>query len=192
MLAPAPPTVTAPGQAAAAAFVRRLVGGDAEALGALYDLHGATAYALARRVVRDPGLAEDVVHDAFLDAWRCASAYDAARGSVRTWLLTIVHRRAVDAVRRRRDCTEFVDDRHAVEDDSVDVVAAARVRAALGSLSQPERTVVVRAYYEGLTQSEIARELDVPLGTVKSRTFAALDKLSVLLAADELRFAGAA
>jgi RNA polymerase sigma-70 factor (ECF subfamily) len=156
---------------------------DNDALAALYDRYGRQAYALALRILRDAALAEDAVQDAFLTVWRTAPSFDRTRGSVSTWLLTIVHRRAVDVVRREdRRRASPLDDAPVAAGDATDEAAElreqrVRVRAALDGLTPSEREALELAYYGGLSQSEIAERLGVPLGTVKSRMFAGLGKL---------------
>lgn len=168
-------------------LVARCAAGDEAALGELYDRLGRPAYALARRVVGDAALAEDVVQEAFLDAWRGAARFDPARARAATWLLTFVHRRAVDAVRRRavRPQPLGAEPLGGLEPAAPDDVAgevverdgAALVRAALRSLPEAQRRVLELAYLRGLSQVEIAELTGEPLGTVKSRTHAALAKL---------------
>jgi RNA polymerase sigma-70 factor (ECF subfamily) len=157
--------------------------GDGDALAELYDRYGRTAYALAFRILRDGALAEDAVQDAFLSAWRTSASFDARRGKAATWLLTLVHRRAVDVVRREeRRRAAPLDDAPVAAGDATDESAEVRelrrgVQAALGVLTPAEREALELAYYGGLSQSEIAERLGVPLGTVKSRMFAGLAKL---------------
>lgn len=152
--------------------------GRLDALEGLYDRYRAMAYAIALRITADPTLAEDVVQDAFLGVWRHASRYVEGRGSVKTWLLSIVHHRAIDAVRRRRPVTELPDAElpapsQLIEGDIWPEVAgrleAVEVRAALETLSAVQREAIELAYWGGLSQSEIALRTGVPLGTVKSR-----------------------
>jgi len=156
---------------------------DEEALAELYDRFGRPAYALAVRILRDAGLAQDAVQDAFLAAWRTAAGFDARRGSASTWLMTLVHRRAVDVVRREdRRRAGPLDDVPVASGDSTDEAAELReqrlrVRSALEVLTPAEREALELAYYGGLSQSEIAEKLGVPLGTVKSRMFAGLGRL---------------
>jgi RNA polymerase sigma-70 factor (ECF subfamily) len=161
--------------------------GDEAALAELYDRFGRVAYGLALRIIRDAALAEDAVQDAFLTAWRTAVSFDPGRGTTSTWLLTLVHRRAVDVVRReeRRRADPLETDPSA-GGDSTDETAEVReqrrrVQAALTHLTPPERQALELAYYGGLSQSELAERLGVPLGTVKSRMFVALGKLRDLL-----------
>ncbi|MEO8469771.1 MAG: sigma-70 family RNA polymerase sigma factor [Chloroflexota bacterium] len=152
--------------------------GRLDALEGLYDRYRTMAYAIALRITADPTLAEDVVQDAFLGVWRHASRYVEGRGSVKTWLLSIVHHRAIDAVRRRKPVTELPDTElpapsQLIEGDIWPEVAgrldAVEVRAALDSLSTVQREAIELAYWGGLSQSEIATQTGVPLGTVKSR-----------------------
>lgn len=149
---------------------------DPAALGVLYDRHRTAAFGLALRVTRDPALAEDVVHDAFLGIWRNAHSYRPGRGGIRTWILAIVHHRGVDVVRKR----------HPVEEIPVASLPAGlitpdvwrevsarldqdTVREALRALGPDQREAIELAYFAGLTQAEIASRIGAPLGTVKSR-----------------------
>jgi RNA polymerase sigma-70 factor (ECF subfamily) len=156
---------------------------DDTALGELYDRYGGPAYRLALRILRDAALAQDAVQDAFLTAWRTAPKFDPRRGSVSTWLLTLVHRRAVDVVRREdRRRALPLDDAPVAAGDATDETVETRelrrgVQAALGKLTPLEREALELAYYGGLSQSEIAEKLGVPLGTVKSRMFAGLARM---------------
>jgi RNA polymerase sigma-70 factor, ECF subfamily len=152
--------------------------GQLDALQELYDRYRTMAYSIALRITADASLAEDVVQDAFLGAWRNASRYVETRGSVKTWLLSIVHHRAVDAVRRRRPTTELPE-REDVPPPALtlpdiwhDVAAGLdrdAIAAALGTLSDVQREAIELAYWGGLTQQEIAERTGTPLGTVKSR-----------------------
>lgn len=165
-----------------------IAGGDEAALAELYDRYGRAAYALAVRIVRDPALAEDAVQDAFLAAWRTAASFDPSRGQASTWLITLVHRRSVDVVRREeRRRADPLDDAPVASGGSTDESAETReqrreVQAALATLGPAERESLELAYYGGLSQSEIAERLGVPLGTVKSRMFGGLAKLRDALA----------
>jgi RNA polymerase sigma-70 factor (ECF subfamily) len=152
--------------------------GRLDALEALYDRYRAMAYAIALRITADPTLAEDVVQDAFLGVWRHAERYVEGRGSVKTWLLSIVHHRAIDAVRRRRPASELPDpelptpSQLVVADVWPEVAGrldADEIRAAMSSLSDVQREAIELAYWGGLTQTEIAERTGAPLGTVKSR-----------------------
>ena len=160
--------------------------GDEQALGSLYDRYGKVAYGLALRVLRDPALAEDAVQEAFLTVWRQAARFDRSRGQASTWILTLVHRRAVDLVRRQSRFNALPDQLETMEppafaaESTEDVAlrnAQGEVHAALATLSRAEREVLGLAYWGGLTQSEIATALGIPSGTVKSRTFSALARL---------------
>ena len=156
----------------------RVSNGELDALQELYDRYRTMAYSIALRITADASLAEDVVQDAFLGVWRNASRYVEGRGSVKTWVLAIVHHRAVDAVRRRRPTTELPEREDipppqlTVPDIWPDVAAEldrAEITAALATLSPAQREAIELAYWGGLTQQEIAERTGTPLGTVKSR-----------------------
>jgi len=161
--------------------------GDHDALGALYDRFGRLAYGLAFRILRDEALAEDAVQEAFLSVWRSADAYKRERARPSTWILTVVHRRAVDLVRReerrRGEPLEAAPEPASApaDDDVVLRDRRAAVQTALSTLPGDQRQALELAYYGGLTQSELAERLGVPLGTVKSRMFAGLGRLRELL-----------
>jgi len=175
-------------------LVTRLAQGDRTAFGELYDRYGRPAYSLARRICVDPDLAEDIVQEAFLALWRNPSRFDASRGGFGTWLMTVVHHRAVDAVRkentqRRRNVplTDELSERNVPPAPGSDLealnsVVGAEVREALKKLPEDQRQVIALAYLGGYTQIEVAKLTGVPLGTVKSRTFAAIRRLRGTLA----------
>jgi RNA polymerase sigma factor (sigma-70 family) len=169
------------------ALVALVARGEEDALAALYDRFGRTAYGLALRVVRDAELAEDVVQEAFLSLWRTAGRFVPERARAGTWLLTLVHRRAVDLVRReerrRADPIESAPDAAdaAAEEAPWLRLERERVRAALASLPDAQREAIELAYYGGFTQAELADRLGQPLGTIKSRMFAGLARLGELL-----------
>ena len=158
------------------------------ALAELYDRFGRPAYGLALRILRDEALAEDAVQEAFLALWRTAARFVPERGKASTWILTLVHRRAVDLVRReehrRTDALE-----HAPEPASLGTVdeeawlrlQRERVQDALRKLPDQQREAIELAYYGGFTQSELAERLGQPLGTIKSRMFMGLARLRELL-----------
>jgi RNA polymerase sigma factor (sigma-70 family) len=165
---------------------------DQAALNELYRRFGRPAYRLAARIIRDDVLAEEAVQDAFLDVWRLAEQYECERAKPSTWILTFVHRRAVDLVRREcRQRTEPLEVAEAppcngADDEAVVRARRADVQDALRRLPDDQRRILELAYYGGLTQSELAERLHQPLGTVKSRTFSGLARLRQLLAeADE-------
>ena len=174
-----------------AAF-ERMARGDEDALGEIYDRHGRLMYSLALRIVRDQADAEDVVQEVFSQAWRQASRYDAARGSVLGWLLTLTRSRSIDRLRGRRSRPEPSADAralNAVPDPAAPADAlvawagqAAQIRAAVNGLSLLQRVAIELAFYEGLTHAEIAERLEVPLGTVKTRIRQGLLKLRDRLA----------
>jgi RNA polymerase sigma factor (sigma-70 family) len=157
------------------------------ALAELYDRYGRPAYGLALRILRDDALAEDAVQDAFLALWRTAARFVPERGKASTWILTLVHRRAVDLVRReehrRADTLESAPDvgGDAVEEEALLRLQRERVQAALRQLPDQQREALELAYYGGFTQSELAERLGQPLGTIKSRMFSGLSRLRELL-----------
>jgi len=158
--------------------LERVAAGDLDALESLYDKYRTMAYSIALRITGDSGAAEDVVQDAFLGAWRNAGRYAQSRASVKTWLLAIVHHRAVDAVRRRRPTIELPE-REDIPPQALTLPdiwpeVAGRldqeaVQGALSTLSDVQREAIELAYFGGLTQQEIAARTNTPLGTVKSR-----------------------
>lgn len=167
------------------ALVTLLARGDDAALGELYDRFGRVAYNLARRVLRDDELARDAVQEGFLTVWRRSATFVPERAKASTWLLTLVHRRAVDLVRREeRRRTEPLEDapEPAAADDTPWLrFERERVQEALRRLPDLQREALELAYYGGYTQSEVAGRLGVPLGTIKSRMFTGLAQLRDLL-----------
>jgi RNA polymerase sigma-70 factor, ECF subfamily len=171
------------------ALVALVARGDEDALAELYDRVGRIAYGLALRVLRDERHAEDAVQEAFLQVWRSAATFRAERAKASTWILTLVHRRAVDLVRReeRRQADPLSDDSAAgIAPEETDEAAwlrfeRERVQVALKQLPDVQREALELAYYGGFSQSELAERLGVPLGTIKSRMFAGLARLRELL-----------
>ena len=157
------------------------------ALAELYDRYGRPAYGLALRVLRDEALAEDAVQEAFLAIWRTAPRFVPERGKASTWILTLVHRRAVDLVRReerrRADTLEHAPEPSggAVDEEAWLRLQRERVQDALRQLPDQQREAIELAYYGGFTQSELAERLGQPLGTIKSRMFMGLARLRELL-----------
>jgi RNA polymerase sigma-70 factor (ECF subfamily) len=174
---PGPPIDDPTGEASDEQLLATAASGEPAALGLLYGRYRAFAYALALRIVQEPAVAEDVVQDAFMGVWRNAGRYSPARASARTWILAIVHHRAIDAVRRRRPTAELPDSDvmppTLVTPDVWPEVSgrldAEVVRRGLATLSDVQREAIELAYFGGLTQLEIAARTDTPLGTVKSR-----------------------
>jgi len=178
-------------------LVERIARGEEEAFRGLFGRYAPTALALARRVARQSSLAEEIVQEAFLAVWRNPTGFDRQRGSVKAWLMGMVHHRAVDAVRReesqrrraeesrRSDPVVVLD--HA--DQVVEEVEAPHereaVRHALGELPQEQRQVIELMYFDGLSQSKIAERLGLPLGTVKSRTLLGMRRLRSAMAGIE-------
>jgi RNA polymerase sigma-70 factor (ECF subfamily) len=169
-------------------LVRR---GDARAFEVIYERHASAAFSLAYRMMGTRAGAEDVTQDAFLSLWRSGARYDRARGSVRTWVLGIVHHRAIDALRRatvhdkRRASDEGIEERFEAR-ERTDVEAARReeagtVRGALASLPADQSQVIELAYFGGFTHTEIADMLDAPVGTVKGRMRLGLRKMKAQL-----------
>jgi RNA polymerase sigma factor (sigma-70 family) len=168
---------------------RRLSAGDREAFDEMYRRYAPSAYGLAYRLTGQQILAQDVVHDAFLALWRAPEAFDPARGMFRTFFLSLVHHRAVDTIRREerlRKRSERAANLEPLtgEDVAEDVVDEAylgvrrrEVRQALTTLPPEQRQVLEMAYFQGYTQAMIAEELKIPIGTVKTRTLAAMRKL---------------
>ncbi len=168
--------------------------GDEEAFRDLFRRYAPTALALAGRITRDPNLAQEITQEAFLAVWRSSDAYDPGQGSVRAWLVGIVHHRAVDAVRRqtaeqrRAERALAVDPPVDVAEEALEGIEVPRerraVREALAALPPPQREVIELMYYGGLSQSAIAERLSLPLGTVKSRTLLAMRRLRAALMED--------
>lgn len=166
-----------------------LVGdGRVDAFEILYDRHSGVAYSLAYRVVGDQAAAEDVVQEAFMSVWRSGARFDEARGSVRSWLLSIVRNRAIDSVRRRTGKgpklafgqEELLKERPAEERTDTEVLrkeAKGEIHGAVGGLPSEQSKVIQLAYFGGFSQSEIAEILGVPLGTVKGRMRLGLEKI---------------
>ena len=173
------------------ALLALIARGDRDAFARLYDRYGQAAYSLAVRVVRDRELAADVVQDAFLVVWNQASKFDADRGQPSSWILTVTHHRAVDIVRREHrrradpldEARDGADPAMPVDEQAWVGVAGEQVRAALRTLPDQQREVIELAYFAGYTQSELAERLALPIGTIKSRTFAAMNQLREALAA---------
>ena len=167
-------------------LVLRLQRRDPRALAELYDRYGRLAYALILRVVRDVGAAEDLVQETFLRVWTRAQAFDAQKGSIGPWLLAVARNRAIDYLRsaggRARNNVEFEETEHPslfidMEQGILASDRARRVKAAVEKLSATERQVIELAYFEGLTQTEMAERMGQPLGTVKTWVRSALKNL---------------
>jgi RNA polymerase sigma-70 factor (ECF subfamily) len=173
------------------ALVALVARGDDSALAALYDRFGRIAYGLSLRILRDRALAEDAVQEAFLGIWRGADRFVAERAKASSWILTLVHRRAVDLVRREeRRRVEPLEAAPEPAAGSADEEAwlrlqRERVQAALRRLPDQQREALELAYFGGFTQSELADRLGEPLGTIKSRMFSGLSRLRELLGEEE-------
>ena len=169
------------------ATMARVARGDQQALGDLYDRHARPVYALALKILQDPGDAEDIVQEVFAQAWQQAARYDDERGAVGAWLLTVARSRAIDRLRARRarpdrpgvdpSPRDIVDPVPAPDTQLLSFEQARAVRVALAELPLLQRVALELAYYDGLTHVEIAERLEQPLGTVKTRIRQALLKL---------------
>lgn len=174
-------------------LIARIASGETGAIGLLYDRYCRPAYSLAKRICGDAGIAEDVVQESFLALWRDPQRFDPNRGNFGSWLMTLVHHKAVDAVRResatRRRTISGADvgeEKNAPSGPGADQAAlgsvlAGQVRDALGNLPDEQRRALALAYYGGYTQREVAAITGVPIGTVKSRMFTGVQRLRRLL-----------
>jgi RNA polymerase sigma-70 factor (ECF subfamily) len=169
-----------------AALIRRLQGRDANALAELYDRYGRLAYSLILRVVRDTGVAEDLVQETFLRVWNRVQGFDSEKGAVGPWLLAVARNRAIDYLRsttgRARNMLELETTEHPslysdMEKDLLIADKTRRVKAAMAKLSPHQREVIELAYFEGLSQTEMAERMGQPLGTVKTWVRTALKNL---------------
>jgi RNA polymerase sigma-70 factor (ECF subfamily) len=182
--------------AADAALIKRMALGDESAVGPLYDRYGQVLYALAYRIVALQADAEEVVAEAFAQAWREAGKFEAGRGSVGAWLATIARSRALDLVRARSRRIRITDTAAQSEPDGSPGMSRSQpdpatqaetaerrrqVAAALGTLADPQRQAIELAYFEGLSHSEIAERLQEPLGTIKTRVRLGMQKLRDVL-----------
>ena len=170
-------------------MIAAVANGDQVAFAALYDRLAPTVYGVVRRVLRDPSQAEEVTQEVFVEIWKQATRFDAERGSVRTWAVTIAHRRAVDRVRSEqahrdrqlRSAAAELDNEPTPEDSAMDTEDRRRARTAMAALSAPQREVLELAFYEGLTHVQIADRLGVALGTVKTRIRDGLIRLRTVM-----------
>jgi len=165
--------------------------GEVRAFEVIFDRHAQRAFSLAYRMCGRRALAEDVVQEAFLSLWRSGARYDPARGSVRSWVLSVVHNRAIDAFRREaaKESRDVRDDRLVERTPSLQLTHAEverrddaqQVRSALGELPTEQRQVIELAYFGGFTHSQIAQTLGLPAGTVKGRMRLGLTKMRIVL-----------
>jgi RNA polymerase sigma factor (sigma-70 family) len=171
-------------------LLARLDADDPYAMRLLYERYAPLAHFLARRICGDQGLAEEVIQEVFLMLWRESSRYTPARGTFPAWLLTVVHHKAVDAVRRehaahRQTVPSSADDEFppgpGADEAALESVFAGQLRAALHRLPLQQRQPLLLAYYGGYTYREISKLVEVPLGTVKSRIFLGIRRLRILL-----------
>ena len=179
------------------ALVEKMMAGDESALAALYDRYSGMLFAMLVRILRDRQAAEEVLQDLFLQLWRNASSFDASRGSLPAWLMVIGRNRAISRL-RRRDSQEVLEDVEAwpanavpssldIEHETQRTQLAEKLRSAMAALPREQREAVELAYFEGMTQTEIAECTGSPLGTVKSRVRAAMQTLKQLFDDEQTR-----
>lgn len=178
-----------------AELVRRIVEGDRAAFERLYDRYAASAFGIARRVCGDASLAEDVVQEAFLSIWRRPASYSPERGKVGSYLFGVVHNKAVDAIRheeslrRREQAYGGVEDEVGAADEVVEgawlALRGRQVREAVARLSTVQREAIELAYFEGLTCTQVAAKLGIPLGTAKTRLRDGMIRLRTVLRVEE-------
>ncbi len=170
-----------------AELLERVAGGDKAALASLYDRYSSLLLGLGTRMLRSRGEAEDLLHDVFLEVWRRAGDFDAARGTVRAWLVVRMRSRALDRLKSPRLARAVAYDEEKAEQRAAPVdepgagIERARVKAALGALPDEQRACLELAYFDGLSMAEIGQQLGCPAGTVKSRLSAAREKLRTIL-----------
>ena len=162
-------------------LIRRLTAGDQRALGEFYDLYAGLVNGLAIRILRDRTEAEDVVQEVFVQVWRQAARFDPTRGSPEAWICTMARTRALDRLRRRTSRREEPEEAAPGPTEAPKTEEALAVRKAMDALSADQRKALELAYYEGLTQSEIAERLGEPLGTIKTRIRTAMIRLRDVL-----------
>ena len=193
-----PPDPVAPASRTASEdsdLVERLRGGDRDALATLYDRYSRLAFGLAYRIVGEAADAEDVVQESFLALWRRADRLDPGRGTVRPYLLTIVHRRAVDVLRRRSGrpvrALDLMEPLPATAPDPIELASLAEdralVRRALQELPSDQRQAIQLVYFGGLTVAEMAQQEEIPVGTAKSRLRLALERMRRSLPGPQVR-----
>jgi RNA polymerase sigma-70 factor (ECF subfamily) len=174
------------------ALIENMRTGDEAALSTLYDRYSAMLFGMLVRILRDQQAAEEVLQDLFLQLWRNAAQFDAARGSLPAWLMVIGRNRAISRLRGRRD-REVLEENEGdyantfasgqnIEDEAVRAQVARNISAAMGQLPVEQRQAVELAYFEGMTQSEIASKTGIPLGTVKTRVRTAMQTLRQIIA----------
>ena len=155
------------------ALVTAVRAGDESAMATLYDRYSSIVYSVALRVLQDPGAAEDVLQDIFMQLWRTPAAFDSSRGNMAAWLAVISRNRAIDVLRRRRPESDIEDVVLFIQPDLASEADRARamdkVRGALQAMPGPQRSALEMAYFEGLSHAEIAEKTGEPLGTIKTR-----------------------
>ncbi len=167
-------------------LIRRLAQGDESALATLYDRYGGVVYSVALRVVKDAGVAEEILQDIFYHLWRHASDYDASRGGLGAWLFVSARNRAIDRLRQRKPPDgpkeeESLPSGFNLESQVAQAELMSRIKSAMDGLPGPQRQALELAYFEGMTHSEISQRTGEPLGTVKTRLRTALQALRQVL-----------
>jgi RNA polymerase sigma-70 factor (ECF subfamily) len=179
-----------------AELLRRIAGGDEEAVASLYDHYKSILFSLILRILHSQSEAEDILQEVFLQVWKKAADFDEERGRPFTWLVTLARSRAIDRLRQlnSRERTAMEASRAAVEDwtdaaeDAIKAEQSAHLRSALAELPEEQRRALLLAYFEGLTQTEIAARLNAPLGTVKTRMRSGMIKLREILGEQQKNF----
>lgn len=178
-------------------LIHRTAAGDKDALAAIYTRYATPVYSLARYMLRHEALAEEAAQEVFLNLWLKAGSYNPARGEPKTWIMSVAHHKIIDIIRSRRRAANAADpkeyetldllpsDQLPTDEAAASNIEAEQVRQALTTLPPAQQEIINLAYYHGLSQSEIAARLGQPLGTVKTRTRLALQKLRVELAQDD-------
>jgi RNA polymerase sigma-70 factor, ECF subfamily len=179
-------------------LVQRMSEGDVDALNVLYDRYARAVFSFAVRIVRDGRIAEEVLQEAFMRSWQQSGRFELNRGNYASWLLSITHNLAIDEIRKsqrrpqRADMVDISDVLRSEVDTTVNIEEAAEaselrgvIRAAMDHLPEPQRRVIELAYFEGLSQREIAAFLNEPLGTIKTRMRLGMQKLKDVLAEQE-------
>lgn len=178
-------------------LIHRTAAGDKDALEAIYTRYATPVYSLARYMLRHDAIAEEATQEIFLNLWLKSATYNAARGQPKAWIMSVAHHKIIDIIRSRRRAANIADPKEyetldllpsgqvPTDEAAESAIEAERVRRALTTLPPAQQEIIILAYYNGLSQSEIAARLDQPLGTVKTRARLAMQKLRVELAQDD-------
>ena len=178
-------------------LIHRTAAGDQDALAAIYTRYATPVYSLARYMLRHEAIAEEATQEVFLNLWLKSATYNAARGAPKAWIMSVAHHKIIDIIRSRRRAAAIADPKEyetldllpsgqvPTDEAAERTIEAERVRRAVTTLPPAQQEIITLAYYNGLSQSEIAARLDQPLGTVKTRARLAMQKLRVELAQDD-------